>query len=98
LWLPQSLRASPTWGRVKSSRGVRLAPRSRPTTLSPALVSSRARIEPVQPTPMTTASVSLSIVAIVASRLFFRSSLPVRCLVHGAPADHGHQRADLGNL
>src|SRR5262249_23216247 len=46
----------------KSSRAVRMGPRSRPTTLSPALVSSRARIAPVHPTPMTTASVSLSIV------------------------------------
>src|ERR1700730_5543666 len=44
---------------------MRLAPRSRPTTLSPALVSSRARMLPVQPTPMTTASVSLSIVVMV---------------------------------
>src|SRR5579862_5166467 len=47
---------------VKSWPGMRLAPRSSPTTLRPALVSSRARIDPVQPTPMTTASVSLSVI------------------------------------
>src|SRR5580704_14197559 len=60
------LRSSRTDGMVKSSRGMRLAPRSRPTTLRPALVNSRARIDPVQPTPMTTASVSLSMIVIAA--------------------------------
>src|SRR5882672_4551226 len=53
-------------GIAKSSRGVRMAPRSRPTTLSPALVSSRDRMLPVQPMPMTTASTSLSFVTIAA--------------------------------
>src|SRR5689334_18309214 len=52
---------------VKSSRGERLGPRSRPTTFKPALVNSRAMIEPVQPTPITTASTSLRMVAMFAS-------------------------------
>src|SRR6201986_5299311 len=52
-------RSSRTLGSEKSSRDVRLAPRSRPTTLRPALVSSRARMLPVNPTPMQTASTSL---------------------------------------
>src|SRR5258708_663893 len=52
-------------GIAKTSRGVRTAPRSKPTTFSPALVSSRERMLPVQPMPMTTASTSLSLVTIV---------------------------------
>src|SRR6185436_20630188 len=47
----------------KSSRGVRIAPRSRAMTFSPALVSSRARMLPVQPMPITTASTSFNTVA-----------------------------------
>src|SRR5206468_5634961 len=47
-----------------SSAGLRSAPRSRPTTSSPALVSSRARIAPVQPMPTMTASASFNRVAI----------------------------------
>src|SRR5262249_47444455 len=70
-WRTAYFRSSRTRGMVKSSCGGRLGPRSSPTTLSPALVSSRARIDPVQPTPTTTASVSLSIVAIVLSLNFF---------------------------
>ena len=66
-WRTAYLRSSRTEGSVKSSRVERSAPRSSPTTLSPALVSSRARMLPVNPTPMQTASTSLSIVAIVVS-------------------------------
>src|SRR5690349_7602157 len=51
-------------GSAKSVSGVRILPRSKPTTRSPALVSSRARILPVQPMPITTASTSLSRVTI----------------------------------
>src|ERR1700739_2544461 len=65
-WRTAYLRSSRTEGMVKSVRGMRLAPRSKPTTLRPALVSSRARIDPGQPTPMTTASVSLSMMVIAA--------------------------------
>src|SRR5579871_460478 len=54
-------------GMVKSSRGVRIAPRSSPTTCSPAFVSSRDKMLPVQPIPMTTASVSFSTVTIARS-------------------------------
>src|SRR5580693_1736484 len=46
---------------------MRSGPRSSPTTLSPALVSSRAMMAPVQPMPTMTASTSFSLVAIVAS-------------------------------
>src|SRR5215813_7180249 len=52
---------------VNSSFGLRSAPRSSPTTVSPALVSSRAMMAPVHPMPTMTASTSLSLVAIVAS-------------------------------
>src|ERR1700716_551113 len=83
---------------VKSSRGVRFAPRSRPTTLSPALVSSRARIAPVQPTPITTAPVSLSIVAIVVSSCVARSDVPIWYFMHRPPTDHRHERAGIGDL
>src|SRR5262249_41092437 len=68
-WRTAYLRSSRTLGSAKSSRVERLAPRSRPTTLSPALVSSRARMLPVNPTPMQTASTSLSMIAITRSRL-----------------------------
>src|SRR5215469_6630354 len=54
-------------GREKSSAAVRSCPRSSPTTLRPALVSSRARMAPVQPIPTMTASTSLSLVAMAAS-------------------------------
>src|SRR5262249_20594022 len=52
---------------VNWSFGLRSAPRSSPTTLSPALVSSRAMMAPVHPIPTMTASTSFSLVAIVAS-------------------------------
>src|SRR5207253_4868540 len=42
----------------KSSAGTRSGPRSRPTTLRPALLSSRAAIAPVHPMPTMTASTS----------------------------------------
>src|SRR5260370_20825637 len=97
-WRTAYLRSSRTEGMVKSSRDVRLAPRSRPTTLSPALVTSRARIAPVQPTPITTASVSLSIVAIVLllPRDLF-SVGPTLGFVHDPSAHHRHQRGRLGD-
>src|SRR6266480_4458546 len=50
-------------GSAKSAFGVRLAPRSRPTTVSPALVSSRAMMLPVQPMPTSTASTCFSFLA-----------------------------------
>ena len=43
--------------------GERLAPRSKPTTESPALVSSRAMMLPVQPMPTSTASTCFSFLA-----------------------------------
>src|SRR5690348_11475631 len=61
------LRSSRTPGSAKSSRAVRFGPRSSPTTLRPTLVNSRARMLPVQPTPITTASTSLRIVVMAAS-------------------------------
>src|SRR5579862_5946526 len=66
-WRIAYFKSSRMLGRVKSSAGMRFGPRSRPTTLSPALVSSRARMLPVQPTPITTASTSLSVVTMVVS-------------------------------
>src|SRR5258706_9777169 len=50
-------------GSAKSCAGERLAPRSRPTTESPALVSSRAMMLPVQPMPTSTASTCFSFLA-----------------------------------
>src|SRR6478736_2443388 len=52
-------------GSAKSCAGERLAPRSRPTTESPALVSSRAMMLPVQPMPTSTASTCFSFLAMV---------------------------------
>src|SRR5499427_10106798 len=68
-WRTAYLRSSRTLGKAKSSRVLRLAPRSRPTTLRPNLVSSRARMLPVNPTPMQTASTSLRTVAMARSLL-----------------------------
>src|SRR6185312_2415024 len=48
---------------------MRSLPRSSPTTLSPALVSSRAMMAPVQPMPTMTASTSFSFVAIARAPL-----------------------------
>src|SRR5215470_14341521 len=56
-------------GSVKSLPGTRSGPRSSPTTLRPALVSSRARIDPVQPMPTITASTSFRRVAMTGSLL-----------------------------
>src|SRR5262245_45216953 len=53
-------------GRAKWSRGVRSDPRSSPTTVRPALVSSRAMMLPVQPMPTMTASTSFNRVAMSA--------------------------------
>src|SRR5215831_15257577 len=47
-------------GSAKCSPGVRSSPRSSPTTESPALVSSRAMMLPVQPMPTMTASTAFS--------------------------------------
>lgn len=54
------LSSSRICGRAKSVSGKRILPRSNPTTFNPALVSSRARMLPVQPIPMMTASAALS--------------------------------------
>ncbi len=54
-------------GSAKCSRGTRSSPRSRPTTVSPALVSSRAMMLPVQPMPTMTASTSFNRVVMPAS-------------------------------
>src|SRR5262249_20666531 len=70
-WMSSSrlkyLSSSRTCGRAKFSRGVRSPPRSSPTTVRPALVSSRARMLPVQPMPTITASTSFNRVAMSAS-------------------------------
>src|SRR5712691_602170 len=59
--------SSRTWGSAKFSRGERSSPRSSPTTASPALVSSRAMMLPVQPMPTMTASTSFNRVAMAPS-------------------------------
>src|SRR5262245_65791503 len=51
-------------GTAKSLSVVRMPPRSSATTLRPASASSLPRMPPVQPRPTTTASTSLSRVAI----------------------------------
>src|SRR5215207_3146576 len=61
------LSSSRTPGRAKCSPGVRSPPRSRPTTVRPALVSSRAMMLPVQPMPTMTASTSFKRVAMAVS-------------------------------
>src|SRR5690242_12279275 len=48
---------------AKSGSVSRQRPRSRPTTCKPDSASSLARIEPLRPTPTTTASTGLSLVA-----------------------------------
>src|SRR6516164_4754042 len=54
-----------TIGTAKSFSGLRIAPRSSATTLSPASVNSFARMPPVQPSPTMTASTSFNFVAIL---------------------------------
>src|SRR6202030_1705874 len=54
---------------MKSVPGVRSWPFSRATTFRPALVSSRAMMAPVQPSPIVTASTSFSRVTMSASPL-----------------------------
>src|SRR5262245_49460283 len=54
-------------GRTNSSCGLLSGPRSRPTTVKPAIVSSLASIAPVSPTPMTTQSTSFSFVTMALS-------------------------------
>src|SRR5262245_50479053 len=54
-------------GSAKCSPGVKSSPRSSPTTVSPALVSSRAMMLPVQPMPTMTASTSFNRVTMSAS-------------------------------
>src|SRR5262249_58944869 len=49
----------------KSFSGLRIAPRSSATTLSPASVNSFARMPPVQPNPTMTASTSFNFVTIL---------------------------------
>src|SRR5262249_27993679 len=61
------LSSSRMFGSVKCSPGVRSPPRSSPTTVKPALVSSRAMMLPVQPMPTMTASTSFNRVAMSAS-------------------------------
>src|SRR3954471_14973135 len=53
------------FGTEKSFSVERIAPRSSATTFSPASASSLLRIPPVQPSPTTTTSTSLSFVTIV---------------------------------
>src|SRR5258707_13403796 len=57
------------FGKEKCSRGVRSSPRSSPTTVRPALVSSRAMMLPVQPMPTMTASTSFKRVVMSGSPL-----------------------------
>src|SRR5580704_16065003 len=54
---------------MKSSPGMRSWPFSRETTFRPALVSSRAMMAPVQPSPIVTASTSFNRVTMSASPL-----------------------------
>src|ERR1700722_1066593 len=58
------LSSSRTPGSVKSSAGMRCVPRSSATTLSPALVSSRATMLLLQPAPTRTASTAFIVLAI----------------------------------
>src|SRR5229473_3011568 len=62
-------------GMAKCSRGVTSSPRSSPSTCSPALVSSRAMMLPVQPMPTMTASTSFNRVAMAASSRKVRNGL-----------------------
>src|SRR5438105_3038117 len=62
-------------GSAKCSPGVRSSPRSSPSTCSPALVSSRAMMLPVQPMPTMTASTSFNRVAMAASSRKVRNGL-----------------------
>src|SRR5579871_6100568 len=55
-WRMRYLSSSRMRGSAKSSRGDLSTPRSRPTTVRPALVSSRAMMLPDQPMPTMTAS------------------------------------------
>ena len=59
-------------GKMKSSPGMRSWPFSRETTFRPALVSSRAMMAPVQPSPIVTASTSFNRVTM--SRLPYEKS------------------------
>src|SRR5215472_5429329 len=78
---------------MNSSAGLRSAPRSSPTTLRPALVSSRERIAPVKPMPTTTASVSFNRFAIAASSTEVCDRLRVRDI---APATEGIDLVGIG--
>lgn len=55
---------APVRGTWKSGTVKRGSPRSRPTTFRPARVSSRPRIVPTRPTPISTGSTSGLVVAI----------------------------------
>src|SRR6266540_285469 len=66
-WRTTKRSSSRTIGTAKSFSGLRIAPRSSATTLSPASVNSFARMPPVQPSPTMTASTSFNFVAILAA-------------------------------
>src|SRR5437763_354708 len=62
------------FGTEKSFSVERIAPRSSATTFSPASASSLLRIPPVQPSPTTTTSTSLSFVTIVSPSAHVRDA------------------------
>src|SRR5439155_26836014 len=64
-WRTTKRSSSRTIGTAKSFSGLRIAPRSSATTLSPAWVNSFATMPPVQPSPTITASTSFNCVAIL---------------------------------
>src|ERR1700730_1970768 len=64
-WRIRYLYSSRIRGRAKSSRGDLSTPRSRPTTVRPALVSSRAMMLPDQPMPTMTASTDFIVLAMM---------------------------------
>src|SRR5262245_31222794 len=86
-------------GSTKSFPGTRSGPRSRPTTVRPALVNSRARIEPVQPMPTMTASTSFKRVAMaiapsrkVGDRLWLDEIAPVAILIDAVGVERRQAR------
>src|SRR5258705_3217429 len=69
-------------GIAKSGKVSRISPRSMPTTLRPASASSLARMVPVMPTPTSTTSTGLSLVATGSVHFRQQHVLRVAVLVH----------------
>src|ERR1700687_2384086 len=66
-WRTTKRSSSRTIGTAKSLSVLRMSPRSRATTFSPASVNSFARMPPVQPSPTMTASTSFNLVTMSSS-------------------------------